>query len=345
MYADEVRRWYEWLALNAVIEPNGSGFTMNHSFETRLAFPFYRENRDNMYGETCSPLAQEVVIARAFCESRLERERRLAKRRSELEQTWPSVPALRTGSYDGYSPYVFLHRNHVEWYPTAQQKAEARDLLPYRASRRFTHQRTDDRNRLSVTYVRRPSYYATFSMGEQLTPRQRFGLGVVWLPGVGAVLQSPSDSEVAWGTSTSGRKVAGEQALTSGRMEIAGERMGFVAGPRDLATGTLTITYPLGAAAEKMVAFLDDAIHIRANHNGDFVETIPLLLGPDDRIETSSTSVTIGADADFLVITFDEGAVASLNEPNVRVGRKRIVTLQLRAHDTLSYRFQFPGGS
>jgi hypothetical protein len=196
---------------------------------------------------------------------------------------------------------------------------------------------------LSVIYIRRPSYYATFSMGEQITERQRFGLGVIWLPGVGAVLQSPSDSEVAWGTSTSGRKVAGEQILTSGRLEIAGERVDAEPGRRDLSTGTLTISYALGAGAEKVAAFLDDAVHIHITQDGEFVETIPLLLGPNERIDMSPMSATVGTkDRDIFMITFDAGAIASFVEEKNRVGRKKIVTLKLRARDALSYRFQFP---
>lgn len=340
-YAEEVRRWYEWLAYNAAIEPDGSGFTMNHSFETRLSFPFYRENREGMYGETCTPLAEEVIFARAFCESGEERARRIVQRRADMRRTWPRVEPLRVGSFDAYSPYAFLHRDHITWYPTASQKARARELLPYVASDRFTHQRGDSRNDLSVTYVRRPAYYATFSTGEELTPQQRFGLGLVWIPEVGAVLQSQPGSEGAWGTASFGETIVDEKAIRSDRVRIGGNRVAMSAGKQELSSAPVSIAYDIGGRGNKTVNFLDDAIEITTERRGAFIETIPLLLAPRDRIDLTSGSALVDYGSASLRISFDPSAEASLDRNGRRVGTKRTTVLKLQARNRLTYRLEF----
>ena len=67
-------------------------------------------------------------------------------------------------------------------------------------------QRVDDLTHFEVTFIRRPTYYAAFSAGEQEREQQRFGLGLLWNPVTGTVLQSQSRAQdAAWRTVMHGR--------------------------------------------------------------------------------------------------------------------------------------------
>ena len=55
----------------------------------------------------------------------------------------------------------------------------------------------DTRKAAVFTFVRRPGYYVAFNAGERIHEQQRYGLGLVWTPALGAVLQSLTSSDVA----------------------------------------------------------------------------------------------------------------------------------------------------
>jgi hypothetical protein len=337
-YTDAIRRWYEWFAYNAAIEPDGSGFTVNHAIETRLTLAFYEENRTTTYGGTCLPVAEQVVLVRAFCESREEAAARVARRRDELERSWPSVPPLRLGDFYGYSPITFLHRNRNRWHPTNEQKAAARDLLPYLASNAFTHHRADDRVEFGVTFIRRPAYYAAFNAGERLDEDQAYGLGVVWIPDYGAVLQSHKAAGTSWGTRPQAADIVYEAEIRDRRIERDGEAVTLDAGAENVGPGTVTISYPLGSRGEKSVTFLPDEIVVTIRHDGPFEEVIPLLVAPNDRMEVGNTVARIGQ---ALSLDFDENASASIRSTRRRIGRKQLEVLYLQANGDLEYRLRF----
>ena len=339
-FLESVAQWYDWLAFNAVLEPNGSGFALNHSIETRLTLPMYRENRATTFGERCAPMAEEIPRARAFCESREERRERIAKERRQLQRIWPNVAPLKPGTFDAYSPYAFLHRRHVSWHPTAAQKRQARRALPYAESGRFTHQRSDDRFPFVATYVRRPPYYAVFASGEPRTPQQRYGLGLIWTPEYGAFFQSHSGSvEGAWGTRTRGGDQVYETQVVEPRYRIEGRATAVEAGVRDLPAGTLSISYPLGRRGEKTITFHDAEIVVSVLHAGRFTEHVPLLVEALNDVHVRGREIRL-ADADGISIVFDDAA-ATVVETGVRVGPKRSVTVLLRAEDALTYRIRF----
>lgn len=340
-YAESVRRWYKWLAYNTAPEPDGSGFAITHSFETRLSLPFYRENRQTMHGETCAPIAEVVVLARAFCESVEERADRLDKRRSDLEQSWPEVPPLELTGYYAYAPYAFLHRNHVRWHPTSEQKTEARSMLPVFESGYFTHLRTDNREPMSFAFVRRDGHYAVFSVGEQITPRQRFGLGLVWMPEGGAVLQSHSGSvEGAWGTRAVGNENVYETSISDPIFRMDSEIVAIESGTQDLRPGTFSVSYRLGDPGEKSISFLDEEIVVSVTHAGGFREHIPLLVSSRDDITLHAGRIEVAGETPFS-ITFAAGAAASMVETGTRSGNKRSVSVILAARDSLGYRLRF----
>ncbi|MGH9161414.1 MAG: hypothetical protein ACRD2X_15725, partial [Vicinamibacteraceae bacterium] len=211
-FVEEERRWAEWLSYNALLEPDGSAFVLNRGIETR--------QETAVLEAIDRPLAEEAGPLRAFATTIEELREARTRQRHDLEESWPQMAPLPVGEFWAFSPYTFLHRDHGQWHPTEAQRAAARGDLPANRER-FTHQRMDSRHPLVFTYVRRPSYYAAFNSGERLTEQQRYGLGLVWAPGPGSVLQSQSGSAVAaWGTKGAGR----EQVYEAGDLDAAFRR-------------------------------------------------------------------------------------------------------------------------
>ncbi|MGH9882852.1 MAG: hypothetical protein ACRD6N_15550, partial [Pyrinomonadaceae bacterium] len=198
----EERKFVEWLAYNAVREPDGSGFTLNRAIETRQRRPFLDSNAITRGQEDQGQrlIASEVPLARAFSATQEQIKNYRKEQRAALEKNWAGGSELAVGAFSAFSPYAFLHRSHTRWFPTEAQRNAALKLLPYR-DRRFIHQRMDSRERLVFTFVRQPGYYAIFNSGPHLTNQQRYGLGLIWQPEMGAFLQSQTGtSDAAWGT-------------------------------------------------------------------------------------------------------------------------------------------------
>jgi hypothetical protein len=262
-FIEEERRFFDWVSYNVV--PDGDHWVLNRAVETRRSMPVvgfsYRH-----------PLAEHVPIARAFIPTRddVARERREQRRR--LEQDWPKVDPLPVGEFTAFSPYAFLHREQPEYTPSAAEKKQAVALIPLNTRADFTHQRMDKRHPIVFTYIRRPAYYAAFNSGKRITRQQRLGLGLLWTPSSGAILQNQTASaDAAWGTRAPGAEQVYEAADLPATFS-------------DLDAPTLTITYPLGSAGKKTIVFLPDAIRVTIHHPGDFTEQIPAL-GAAIRIE------------------------------------------------------------
>lgn len=350
-YAARVRRWYDWLAYNAALEPDGSGFTMNYQIATRLHFPFYRDDRETAHGRTCSPLAEVIVMARAFCETKDERNARLEDRRRDLERSWPDVAPLEIGAFSSYSPYAFLHRRHVRWHPTDAQRDEAVEMLPYLTGRHFNHQRADNQREFVLTYVRRRPYYAAFSAGEQIIPQQRFGLGFVWTPETGTLLQGQlegsawgddeaerTDAGLAWGTRPYESADVYETEILDVRYELNGGTLSVEQQPQDVRTAPIKITYSLGERGRKTLTFRDDEIHVAVQHTGPFVETLPLLLRSGTSVDIEGSTAILGGEATRIV--FDSDAEPTTIPTGRPIGPKRVHLLQLRDSGSLTYRIQ-----
>ena len=232
-------------------------------------------------GDIVSPaLGEALEGSRMFSRSEEDHRADLTAARSRLEARWPDVAPLEVGQFWSYSPYAFLHRTHRLWYAPAEVKQAAIETLPYLARDRFVHQRRDSRHPVVFTYVRRPTYYAAFNGGVILSDQQRYGLGLVWHPAMGAVLQSQTGTDDgAWGTVASGKLYEASGLTPAFAMD--GQVVDAQVGVRDLPDGVLTVTYPLGEQGEKIVTFLDAGIEVSVQHSGPFEEWIPLLKGDD----------------------------------------------------------------
>lgn len=260
-FIEEERKFFDWVSYNVV--PDGDYWVLNRAIETRQSMPVvgfsYRH-----------PLAEHVPLARAFIAGR--------------EPPRPHTAPLEAGVFTAFSPYVFLHREQPEYVPSASEKKQAVATIPAIARSEFVHQRRDSRSPVVFTYVRRPGYYAAFNSGKQITRQQRLGLGLMWTPGGGAVLQSQTNSaDAAWGTRAAGALQvyeAGDVMATFSGME--GERV--------------VAEYPLGTAGKKRVVFDRDAIRVTVEHPGEFTEQIPVL---GNGVAVSPPGVRVGMDVEI----------------------------------------------
>ena len=334
LVADE-REFFEWAAYNAVLMPDGRGWMLNRAIETRSSYPSVRLLESNF--------TDEVEIVRAFAPTDAEVAARRKGNRERAARDWPNVAGIEQGEFRAYSPYNFLHRGHANKHPTAAQRDAARaKLLPYLARDTFTHQRTDDRREPHPTYtfVRRPTYYAAFNAGNQKN-NQRLGLGLLWNPQMGAVLQSQTGSNThAWGTRGGDAPTVYEAASIPATFSVKGEAVAPQVGNRDLPPGDLLARYDIGEG-KKEVAFLSDRIEVRVTHAGAAGERIPLLVLNGDTLTSDATSATLTRGKGSLRVETGGASGLSVGDNDARVGPYRVVALRIEGKDKFRYTIRF----
>lgn len=291
----EQKIYSEWLGYNALLEPDGSGFVLNSAIGTR--------HTNRSFVTSAFPMGDAVEGLRPYLPTREQVQRRRAAARSAAEAKWPVVPEL-----GHYSPHVFEQREHEPWYPTEDQRKEAREKLPYLASDNFTHQRADDR--YVFTYVRRPGYYAAFSIGERGDKLQRLGLGLIWHPQAGTLIQTPREGILeAWGTRAENAEnvyEASDIMADIARFTLNGENIAPAEGVRDLLPGEPAVEYPLGNGGNgKKVNFTDDLIAVEVSHAGAFREQLPLLVREKDRVVLDDETVYVERNGVRLAVRFE----------------------------------------
>ncbi|MCH8524000.1 MAG: T9SS type A sorting domain-containing protein [Balneolales bacterium] len=278
-YAEEHAKFIDWLSYNAVLQPDGINFVLHSSIQSRQS--------RNTLARLESPLSEVVPLARAFNTTQEEAEQRLASVRQRITSGWTNIPSLQVGNFSGYSAYAFLHRDHYRWNPTEAQRQQAVESLPYLASDNFIHQRVDDLTYFETTFVRKKDYYAAFSAGEPQREQQRYGLGLLWSPVAGALLQSQSRSnDAAWGTQTiSGRIVTPWEAMPLEAVyTLDGVTIEPEAGVGDLDGQLLEISYSLGSTGifsgigTKKLTFEQEDIKVEIIHESPFKEILPLVV-------------------------------------------------------------------
>lgn len=329
--------WYDWLSYNAVREPDGSAFLLNRGIESRQRTGFI-ERLD-------TELAEMIPVAWAFATTREERDQMVAEQRAEVERLWPRVSPLQIGEFASFRPSVFLHQPIEPWHPTNGQRDQAVNNLPYLASPYFNHQRVDSRRPLVLTYIRRATYYAVFNVGLSQNDRQRFGLGLLWHPQAGGLIQTQSDSNAdAWGTKPVGQVAVYEKEIRGASFEFNGSPWFPEPGARDMPQGELMIHYTLGSNGHKAVSFDDHAIRVQVEHPGDFMEYIPLLKAPGDSLLIEEGSVVLRRDGKLLAVNIiGDGTFEELPEASDRVGRYEVITIRITAKESLTYQLEIKG--
>jgi len=326
------RSWVEWLAYNAVREPDGSFFTLNRAIETRTGSSGFRTWE--------LPLAEAIPMARAFAPTLDEHTSKLEERRRQFVETWPDV-----GPLSAYPPHVFVDQfDRHQWRPTEAERAAAIARLPYLARNRFVHQRVDDRNPMSSTFVRQPGYYAAFNAGAKVADMQRYGLGLLWNPEVGTVLQTQSKDAAPWGTALGGGQPYEAEAFHP-VMRMDGRIVAAQPGARDLPggeSGPVVFEYALGDDGKKTVTFGPDRIAVRVVHPDAFTEHLPLLLRRGDDLVLEDGVVRLRRGKHLFEITLPSGIKAAVQETSVNHrGHFRVVQLKIEASGSLEYQTAF----
>lgn len=337
-------RWFEFLSYNVVPQPGAAWLGVNRAIETR-------QSRSVIHPIDTS-MAEVLPAARAIARTQEEREADLRRTRERLSRDWPGVAPLKVGEFWAYSPYVFQARGNAVWRPTLAERDAARAQLPVLARDRFNHLRRDtgvtpDRSGARFLYLRRPDYYATFAVGNRSTRRQRYGLGLLWRPSTGVLLQTQSHVEnLSWGTYLPGAVLPVEYDSFEADITIGG-RPAPAPLPEagDLPAGDLAVRYPLKGRGKKEVTFSDAGLAVRVNHDGPFEERFPLILGRNDTVAIENGSVAVrraGVAAPLLVLTI-EGATGRpvVSETPAPIPDHRFALVKISASGHLDYTLRF----
>ena len=168
-----------------------------------------------------------------------------------------------------------------------------------------------------------------------LSAQQRYGLGLLWHPRAGAVLQSQTDTDyAAWGTIANNTLC--EKADIAAAFRIDGDPLIPRPGIRDLPSGDLEITYPLGETGSKTILFASDAITVSVSYPGGVTEVLPLLKGDMDTIKNGA--VLTRGDVSLHIET--ENAL-TFSDTDLKSGDRQVVMACIDAENTLTYRIAF----
>lgn len=320
--------WVDWVSYNAVLEPDGSYFTVNRAIETRTEQPGFEYW--NM------PVVEHIPLAQAFAQDRDSQLDDARVAREKLIETWPSVAPLEM-----FAPHMFEGgRTDLTWRPTPDQQAEGRKLLPYLEKDRYTHFRMDDRVDVHYTFVRRPDYYATFNAGEIICPIQRYGIGLIWHPQMGSVLQTQSREAGPWGTQPADGELY-EAATFQPKVSVGGTPFVPTSGQHDLGDGDVVFNYSLGDIGQKSVQFGESQVAVTVEHAGAFTEHVPLLIRAGDTLTVEGKEVRLKRADTTMVIVCDSDVHVEVQKTEVTHGPFELQRITIGASDNLHYRIAF----
>ncbi|HEX5170452.1 MAG TPA: hypothetical protein VFW11_14845 [Cyclobacteriaceae bacterium] len=338
-FVEKTARWYDWFSYNAVKEPGLARHYLNRAVETRQQKWFIdTDTLEDPRSSRWTPQAEFVPAARAFTLSAEEYEAAVGERYDRMKERYPGVDALQTGEFWSFSPYAFLHDGLNRWLPTQEQKDEAVANLPYLKSDNFIEVRSDRRNDTQYSFVRKPAYYAIFNSGKIITEQQRYGLGLVWSPQMGTVLQSQSKSDLAaWGTRGAGQDQVYEASDV--RATFVVNKQTWVPAPGSNAIeGSFSLSYPLGSSGEKSIQFTEDGVEVDVHHRGALVEVIPLLVDQGDQLHVDDNAIILQSDKGSMIIRVETPAKVSINGQVVDThGGKPCRVIEIKSKDRLKY--------
>ena len=338
---EKTSKWYDWFSYNAVKEPSNDYFYLNRAVESRQHHGYYlRDSVEDPTYARHTPQAEFVPKARAFQLSQPEFEKSQQEQYGNMRKLYPEVAPLLTGEFNAFSPYAFVHFDLARWRPTQQQKNESLAELPYLKNQRFTQVRHDGRANTSYVFVRRPHYYAIFNAGKIVTKQERYGLGLVWDPANGTILQSQSKTDAAaWGTKASGEDQVYEASDLMSKFTVNGKVWEPTEGIVDLSAQSLNVQYPLGEKGEKTIQFEDDKIVVKIQHAGDFTETIPLLLVQNDDLSMDKNNIKTASGSVRMVL--DNAKRVTKKAFDEDLGPKSCTVVEVEANGNLSYSIIF----
>ncbi|AHF91862.1 hypothetical protein OPIT5_18195 [Opitutaceae bacterium TAV5] len=336
--------WFEWLAYNAVLQPGENWIAVNCAIESRTRLPFFPG--------TETPVAEFVDHARAFSPTREERAAGIAATRARLAREWPPrIRRLQVPAFDSFSPYTFLDHRDPAWYPSRVERDAAREQLPWAARQNFNHIRHDPRQNSAFLYLRRPGWYASFAFGNPASRQQRYGLGFVWRPDTGILLQSQSrQKSLAWGTYAEKSDYPFEALSFDARMAIANHPVSRPFPPAaDLKQGDLALAYSLYAegkpSGSKKVLFTDDGIDVSIGLSRKFAEHFPLVLAHGDTITIRPDAIVVRRmerNSPLLTIAFrGASGIPVVAENATPLPGRRLMLLKIPSAGQLDYTLHF----
>lgn len=333
--------FYDWLSYNAVLEPGKDIFFLNKPVETRQN-KFVVETTGGAISQGV-PLGQIAELARPYLKTQAEVEEEFQNERARLQAEWPAVRKLEVGEFSAFSPYAFLHRRVEKWYPKASQKSSAIKKLPYIEKEQFIHQRMDNRNRLVYTYVKTPNYYIAFNSGVIVTDQQRYGIGMITIPGAGVFLQSQSHTDdAAWGTKGADMQQVYEAKDLDVEFLLDGSQIVPEVGLKEPEWGELEVNYSIADVGKKRITFHDDGIAISIQHKGAFHEIIPLVLEDNQSLDTDAEEIRFEKNGKQVVLSADNEVSISRQNQAYEVSGYQLVIIEVEARDNLTYHFGFP---
>jgi len=335
----KARAFSEWLAYNSVPEPEPDVYMLNRGIECRQLLPAFE--RYGWFLSQSMPLAQVDQLSHAFVLDQQEVEQAVQNTREEVRQTWPRVDPLPVREFSAFSPYTFLHRRHERYYPTPQERMIAMKQLPVNR-KPFVHQRFDTRNHTVYTYVRTEQYYAAFNSGKQLRRQQRYGLGLVWNPETGTVLQTQTgDTTAAWGMRTQAENLPVEADDLPVHFFMDDQPVSLQAGNHDLSGEVLSLIYDLESEGTKQVEFLQDRIRVSIAYPGTFYEFVPLLVPDDKLLLMQSNKVILPEIHGDATVTFENNTPPEIIPTQIEIGDKKIICLKFKSEHELVYEVGF----
>lgn len=341
-FLTKTARWYDWFSYNAVKEPGSSRYYLNKAIETRTDRWYVdTDSLENPAASRWTPQAEFIPIARAFALSKEEYDAACKKYYQQMRDQYPGVPELKVGGFWSFSPYAFLHNELYRWLPSDKQKKEAVADLPYLKSETFTAVRKDNRNNTSHSFIRRPSYYVIFNAGQIITEQQRYGLGLVWNPLMGTLLQSQSGSDhAAWGTKVENQLVY--EARSFHPTFKTDNTVWVPAAGINEREGKMEISYPLDNKGTKVLSFDPDRIVVKVGHEGTFTEVFPLLVNKETDLRIFNDGIVLKNSHGTMRIRVTSPATISRLPRTISLeGEKMIVVVEVRALNTLHYEISF----
>jgi len=333
---EKTRNWYNWFSYNALIEPDNMYYYLNRAIETRQQKGYYYnlELKDPAY-QRWIPQAEFVSVARAFEMSKEEYTHSIKRKYNEMLLSYPKVLPLEVGEFSAFTPYAFLHHNMKEWHPSQKQKDEAILSLPYLQDSSFVKLMHDDRSETSYTFIRTPDYYATFNSGKIISEQQRYGLGLIWTPQLGTVLQSQSKTdEASWGTKAMDSLQVFEASDLMPELQIQELQV-------NKPFKSSTVSYNLGENGKKIITFHPNKINVRIQHPGTFVEILPVLIFDDDVISVNGGQIKIEKQkGSFTILTSGKGGIA-IKDYETDLRDKKCKVINILAKNSLSYEMIF----
>jgi hypothetical protein len=338
---EEETRYVDWFSYNAVPEPDNSGFVLNRAVECRQMHPFFEDYGSFTTQQPSMFIYDLAPLSAAFIMSSEQRKSYIDKIRSKLKSEWPDVGRIEIGNFSAFSPYAFLHRSNYIYFPTQKEKETAESFLPYNKKSIFIQQRMDSRVPIVFTYIKKLSYYAAFNSGKIIQPRQRFGLGLLWLPTGGALIQSQTSSDNAsWGTIPENDSECIESKDINPVFSLDGKSAAPRTGIADLDGKILHVTYPLKTRGTKTISFNEDNISVDVQYNGKFREILPILLKQNEVITISGKIITVIKNGMTIHINTNASKIES-KITSYACGSNKVYAVTLEASDMLSYSFNF----